>query len=328
MTHRLSHLPRSARAPGVIKPSVIAVILVMLLNACASSRTDTEHPEPGEFGVLVMAHGGSQEWNEGVLAAVEPLRGGQPVEVAFGMADATTIQQAVQRLESRGVRRVAVVRLFVSGESWLERTEQILGLQPGAPDRASPPPVPTRHHGHSMAFWRIDTRSAFAVSRAGLSEAAAMGPILADRAASLSRSPLNEDVLILAHGPAADDENERWLARLDERAQAVRDRLPFRRVEVKTLREDWPDKREAAQQEIRAFVERAASEDGAAIVIPFRVHGFGPYAQVLEGLEYRSDGQGLLPHPNVTEWVREQVELLRRTEFRVPESVAAAADLG
>jgi hypothetical protein len=67
---------------------------------------------------------------------------------------------------------------------------------------------------------------------------------------------------------------------------------------VETLREDWPDKRQAAEVRIRGFVERADREGGRAIVIPFRVQGFGPYTEVLNGLDYVSDGRGLVPSPN------------------------------
>jgi hypothetical protein len=41
-------------------------------------------------------------------------------------------------------------------------------------------------------------------------------------------------------------------------------------------------------------------------VVPFRLFGFGPYATVLEGLEYVSDQQALLPHPIITDWIRDQ----------------------
>lgn len=37
-------------------------------------------------------------------------------------------------------------------------------------------------------------------------------------------------------------------------------------------------------------------------MIPYRLFGFGPYAGVLEGLEY-VDAKGLLPHPLVSVWV-------------------------
>jgi len=96
----------------------------------------------------------------------------------------------------------------------------------------------------------------------------------------------------------------------------------FWKVEVQTLRENWPEKREASEKRIRAFVAGAASEGSQAIVIPFRVHGFGPYKEVLDGLDYAADGRGLPPHPAVTRWIERQIEGLRSGPFRrVPSQV-------
>ena len=301
----------------------IWLFLFVLVAGCLSHRAvspGASHGGSSDFGVLLMAHGGASEWNEGILAAVEPLRDQFTIEVAFGMADAVTIQEAVQRLEARGVRRIGVVRLFVSGESWYDRTEQILGLRDGAPPR----PVATGrtheagHGDHATEFWRVRTEASFALTTQGLAEAAEMGTVLCDRARALSDNPQREDVLTLAHGPGDDAENKRWIANIDARAGAIRNCLPFRRVQVMTLREDWPEEREEAERRIREFVERARDEGGTAIVIPFRVHGFGPYEQVLDGLDYVSDGQGLIPHANVTKWIAEQIETLRRRSYESP----------
>jgi sirohydrochlorin cobaltochelatase len=259
----------------------------------------------------VMAHGGSPEWNRAVEETVAPLRDRYEIEVAFGMADAASLQEAVRKLDARDVRRIGVVRMFVSGESWLERTEQIFGLRPGAPRPGEHhEPAVSQHAHHSMAFFRVASRASFELSRDGLADEPAMGQILADRARTLSVDPAREDILVLAHGPGDDVENERWLAKLDARAAAIRELAPFRRVQVETLREDWPEKRAAVEQRIRAFVARATEEGGTAIVIPFRVQGFGPYAKVLEGLQYRSDGQGLLPHAEVAAWIERQIRAL------------------
>ena len=38
------------------------------------------------------------------------------------------------------------------------------------------------------------------------------------------------------------------------------------------------------------------------VVIPYRISGFGPYGDVLDGLEY-VPADGLLPHHLVTEWI-------------------------
>ena len=62
-----------------------------------------------------MAHGGATEWNTAVEEATDDIRDKYPVEIAFGMADAGSIEESVKRLESRGVQNVGVIRMFVSG---------------------------------------------------------------------------------------------------------------------------------------------------------------------------------------------------------------------
>ena len=288
----------------------------LTLNLLAAAAM-AEAEETRDFGVLVMAHGGDEGWNESVLKAATTFADDYPFEVAFGMASAESLQAAIRELEAEGVRRIGVIRLFVSGESWLERTRQILGLSPGAPVREDIVPSET-HHGHhdlEATFWRIDTESSFALSEEGLSEAPEMSEILVDRARSLSVDPERESVLLLAHGPADDEENQRWIENLERLAAPLVQAFPFRAVEVHTLREDWEDKREIAESRIRAFVERANGDQGRCLVIPFRVYGFGPYADVLGGLDYESDGRGLLPHLVVSEWMVQQAEGLSQAEF-------------
>lgn len=271
-----------------------------------------------DFGVLVMAHGGTPEWDAAVQKSVAALDSSFNTEVAFGMADPATIQSAVARLESRGVRRVGVVRLFVSGASWFERTEQILGIRPGAHARPAPQAAGEAHAGHMMPPWRIDARAAFAMSREGLADAPEMGDVLLDRARTLSRDPGREDLLVLLHGTGDDAEQAHLLAAVGQQAQRVHRQVPFRRVLVEALREDWPDKRAAAEQRIRAFVSSAAGEGITPVVLPFRVQGFGPYAKVLDGLSYRANGEGLLPHARVAEWMARQARALERGAFVAP----------
>src|SRR5688572_22647795 len=94
---------------------VASLLSLALAAACAPLRNDPASRDAvDDFGVLIMAHGGPREWNESVLAAAKPLGGRNNIEVAFGTADAATLQEGVSRLEARGARRIAVVRLFVS----------------------------------------------------------------------------------------------------------------------------------------------------------------------------------------------------------------------
>lgn len=291
-----------------MKTRLIAAMLFATTCAAPLQAQDS-------YGVMVMAHGGGDEWNAGVLETVEPLRGEYPLEVAFGMADAVSIQEAARKLEAQGVTHIGVVKLFISGESWHERTQQILGITEGAPER----PAPDEHAhgqehaahgaGHSMEFWRLDSAATFALSEEGLAEAAESGEVLRDRIAALSSTPASEDILILAHGPEDDAENARWLAWMEEHVQPLRE--DYHAIRVATLREDWPEKREAAERELRAFVHAANDAGRRAIVIPFRVFGFGPYAELLGGLDYVTDEQGLIPHPAIGRWILRQAEALR-----------------
>jgi sirohydrochlorin ferrochelatase len=265
-----------------------------------------------KIGVMLMAHGGDDAWNRTVLDAVAPIQNDMPVEVAFGMATSDSIQRAAEKLERRGSKRIIVVRLFISGESFVDRTEQILGLKPGAPARPPNAAEPTHDHAShdmaSMPLWRIDSRSEFVLTHEGLMDADSMGEVLAERAAAMSRKPAQESVLVVGHGPETDVENERWLVRMNQLADAIRRRAPFRDVRVETLREDWPERRKDAEARIRSYVGRASADGGKAIVIPFRVAGFGPYANVLDGLDYVADNRGLLPSKQVTAWIRDQAK--------------------
>ncbi len=297
------------------------ILLFTLINTgCAyhesipfSIQSDTKQ---NDYGVLIMAHGGPADWNEQVLMAIKPLQRKYKIEVAFGMADAARIQKSVQKLEARGVKKIGVVRLFVSAGSWRTRTEQILGLRTGAPPPSTSKSNKKEHPHHQMQFWRIKTKASFALSKKGLSDSNLMGSVLVARAQALKTNSKKEDVLILAHGLNNDLNNKELLESLNLLANQIRSSIPFKRVKVETLREDWPESRKKAKRRIHMFFQQANNEDRAVILIPFRVYGSGPYAKVLKGFKYISDGKGLLPHPNVTKWISNQIQILQQGSFR------------
>lgn len=301
------------------------------LAGLAAGQQPENHQHDASVGVLVMAHGGGATWNAEVEAMLAPLAKDYPLELAFGMAEAASLQSGVAKLEARGVSKIAVVRLFISGESFYERTEQILGLAPGAEPKAAGHGdhaghgAAGGHGGHDMALWRIETKSSFALSQQGLAEAPEMGAVLVERVRDLSKDPAKESVLILAHGPGDDEEDKRWLATINQRAEAVRRAAPFRHVQAETLREDWPEKRVAAEARIRAYVEAGSKDGNRVIVIPYRVAGFGPYAGTLKDLDYVADSKGLLPSVEVEHWVRRQVRELAVGAFRAPLQAPAHA---
>ena len=289
--------------------------MFLALGACETAPV-AENAGAGEefnYGVMVMAHGGSEEWNAHLAAAVEPLQENYPVETALGMADAGSIEEAIRRLEFRGVNHVGVVRVFVSGESWYDRTLQILGVQNGAPPRPDQQQLEEARARMRMpmGFWKVDTDLAFHVSVDGLADATEVDDVMTSRIRDLSSDPENEVAVVIAHGTGDDAENERWLDKITQRTRNAGEQLGLREIRIFTLREDWPEKRRESEQEIRAYIEQANSQGLTPIVVPFRLQGFGPYQRVLEELDYRADGLGLLPHSNVARWVSRQADQLQ-----------------
>lgn len=294
---------------------LMALFMLAGLAACAGTETTkvSDAAFTVDYGVLVMAHGGSAEWNAAVERSVAAMKKEFPVQVAFGMADAGSLERAVRQLEQAGVRHVGVVRLFISGESWYERTQQILGNQAGAPDKATAMRDQTGHAmpGMAMGFWRIDTDLEFHLSAQGLADAEEMDEVVLNRIRALSDQPSREVAVVLAHGPGDDAENRRWINKISARTELARQRLGLTDIRVFTLREDWQDKREDAERQIRDYIRQASAQGNTVLVVPYRVMGFGPYHEVLAGLDYRADETGLVPHANVGQWLTNQAMELR-----------------
>ena len=80
------------------------------------------------------------------------------------------------------------------------------------------------------------------------------------------------------------------------------------------LREDWPDKREKALNEIKNIIKEG-SKGGKVIVISNRLYGSGPYKHFLKGLNFEMNSKGLAPHPNLTRWLEKGIELAIRDKF-------------
>ena len=307
--------------------SIISLVVCFMFSGCSLQNSVTKKVEAatnenGEsrFGVLLMAHGGASEWNEAVISIASNTDLLSPIEIAFGMADAGSIERAVRRLEDRGVTHVGVVRLFVSGKSWLDRTEMILGLKEGAPSKEEWVAGSDKRNQMAMpmGFWNIDSKLKFSLSKEGLANSLEMDIVLKDRVASLSKKPKKETVIVIAHGTGDDNENADWIRLITERTRLAQAELGINQIKVFSLREDWMEKRSESKRVIRDFIKTTQDDGNDVIVIPYRVQGFGPYRQVLQNLSFRSNGVGLLPHPNVGKWITNQANMLKSSLLGMP----------
>jgi len=264
--------------------------LKRMINAHVAVRD--EH-----VGFLIMPHGSSAPYNDGIIAAMPDIVEDYLTAFAFGMASPMTIRQAVRKLEAEGVRHAVFLRLFAREDTFRDPADYIVGLRPEPPA-----------HGHGGTPERVRTPIRF-ISTGGYQPDPLIAEILTDRILEVSRNPAEESVLLLSHGTRSDRSNAAALAVVEDNIADMKAALdePFRAIRAINLREDWPDKRAEALREINAYIKEA-NRHGRAIVISNRLYGSGSYAEYLDGLDYVMNGQGLIPHPNFTRWVARTLE--------------------
>src|SRR5687768_770088 len=89
-----------------------AMIVLATLLAAAT-------PAAAQTGLLVVAHGATPRWNEGVRKVVAQVKWDGPVAVAFLMGEESTSagwDSGVAGLVKQGARDVVVVPLMVSSQ--------------------------------------------------------------------------------------------------------------------------------------------------------------------------------------------------------------------
>ena len=114
----------------VVLTAVVAIGMLALGRPVLSqSGAASSGGASSSVGILLLAHGGSKEWNANVEAIAAEAGKSQPTEVALGMADRTTMQAGIDKLTERGVTQIVAVPLFVSSHSSvIESTRFLLGL--------------------------------------------------------------------------------------------------------------------------------------------------------------------------------------------------------
>ncbi len=289
-------------------------------------------------GILLLAHGGNEEWNRHVTALAGEVDRTAPTEVAFGMATRANIQAAVDRLRARGATEIVAVPLVVSSwSSVITSTEYLLGqrdepppelalfarMNHGTPadgstaaaDGAAGHGAAGDHAGHGAddAAHNAPDPTMPVVSPVPIRMTSALNdhPIVAEiltvRARSISRERGREAVVIVVHGPTADEENRLWLADMASLAERVGRAGLFASVDFLTLRDDAPKPvRDAATAELRAIVTRRLDEGRRVLIVPLLV-SFGGIErglrERLEGLAYEMPGAALVPDARLVAWV-------------------------
>lgn len=267
--------------------------LFAVLTLCALVAAQTQSSD----GLLVIAHGASPAWNQHVIDAVQTTEWSGPKGVAFLMkaAPENELSTVVARLETEGAKRIVVVPLLVSSFSnHFEEIRYYIGDRDTAPEHAHSAPVKA---------------SAKLVMTQAMDDHELISKVLADEVKKISTEPEKETVVLVAHGPNSDEDNARWLAKLNHHARRLQQALPFKRVEVTTLRDDAPKPvRDAATEHLRSIVS-SASKTSRVLVVPVLISVGQIQKQIherLAGLDYTMAEFGIVGHPSTKVWILEQ----------------------
>ena len=261
------------------------------------------------IGVVVMPHGATKPYNDAIEKTIEPLKKKYQVEMAYGMGDSISLQNAISNLEVKGIKRIVFVRMYPSSDQFKEKTDYILGLDSRVPEQWD-----------GLIPSQVRT-SAIINTFGGYEEDSLIAGIFLDRIKEVSKNPTEETIILLAHGGKNEQAEKLRNEKMDSHISWIQKQSnpPFKKIIGMTLREDWPDKRAKAVKEIKKVVKEGNSS-GKVIIISNRLYGSGPYNHFLKGLKFEMNSKGLAPHPNLTKWLEKGIEIAVNKESLIMES--------
>lgn len=292
-----------------VSRGTLLLFLIFLLLGCGKKISESE------TGVLVLAHGAGKEWNEAVLRAVDEVSGNYQKEVAFGMGDAGTIQPKINALQSRGIKRIVVVPLFLSSSSEMYRhIEYVLGLrkEPDALFLVLMENAPEHTHGHMLDLtaqvkFSVPYRMATAINYEQL-----IAAILEERIRSIRFDPARTSFFLLAHGPVSEEDNRGWFFLLSRYIEFLEKRFSHTKFLAFTFRDDAPAFiKKRAIHEIRNAAMYENAQRREVIALPFLLAPGGremELEKILNNCRCRVHRQTLLPHRNISRLIERKVQ--------------------
>ncbi|MBX2942002.1 MAG: hypothetical protein KF860_06625 [Cyclobacteriaceae bacterium] len=308
--------------------------------------TVSVYAQHSKIGVMVLAHGGAQEWNQMIIDATKGISARYPTEVAFGMALPRTMQASIDKLEGMGVNKIVVIPLFISSHSFIIRqSEYLLGLREELADppmvmdhsmeptasantqshgsdshammghtQAAQPASDHSMHDQKMTLERLHTKSKIIFTKP-LDDHPIVANIIFQRINELSKNPSNEMVILVGHGPNPEEDNKKWVADMESVSDQVRtlqkkSKKVSKMILAVTVRDDAdPDIYNQAKENLRNLVVQGGKQ-GDVIVVPLFLSRGGAEQKIitrLEGLTYLWNGHTLLPDPRISDFINQSV---------------------
>ena len=266
----------------------------------------------GDQGLLLLMHGFKERGDAAFKEEMQPMASIFPTAMAAGMSMMMSdhIRWGVKDLEAAGVKTIVVVPMVSTRYNTMMRQWEYIFGQEDEPSYATVPRVET-------------TAQVLIADPPG--DDPLIAEILLDHAMDISEDPANEIVIIAAHGPSFEDDNQKVLAELANLSQIVREDGDFADVQAITLQDDAPKEiRDRNVAKLRGMVESAQAEGKNVLVVTNLIGTRTIQAKLrsdLKGLDFKFNKNGIVSHSNFMKWMGEAVrEQLERNE------VASAAD--
>ncbi|HEX6639756.1 MAG TPA: CbiX/SirB N-terminal domain-containing protein [Thermoanaerobaculia bacterium] len=279
--------------------SAAAIAALFALAAPLSAQT---------VGTIVIAHGGSAEWNAPVLDIARQAQTGGPVEVALLMGEFAPqhrFQDAVARLIEQGAERIVAVPLLASSHSGhYDQIRYLAGELPALSESMM-------HHLEMAGIERPATEVPITVTHS-IDASMEIATILSERALALANDASQQALYIVGHGPNSAEDHAEWMANLRPVADSIARATGFRDVKIGLVRDDAPDAvRAEAVRSIREVIELQRELTGQPVVVVPVLISNGYVSQKLRrdlaGLDIAFDGNGLLPHAQLARWIERRV---------------------
>ncbi|MDI9394409.1 MAG: CbiX/SirB N-terminal domain-containing protein [Euryarchaeota archaeon] len=261
---------------------------------CLFGIDNADEELAADIGILVVAHGSDENWNQRVRESVAEVEVPYPVELGFLDTETENISRAVQELEEKGVKRIVAVPIFVcSASSHMEEIKYMLGLPSSLDDAAA----------QEEGLDRIE-KTAIVDLTPALDDHLLIAEILNERLKNLSQNSEKEIVVLVAHG-TADPEN---LAVWQEKMASLGDKLQ----QIQGFKQVCYGFVGAGKPNIRTVVEEVKNNnpDCTVIVMPVMLsEGVYTDSKIPTSLEsmtylYPEAGQrALLPHANIAQYI-------------------------
>lgn len=240
-------------------------------------------------GVLLIAHGSSNHtWQKDIEYAVEQVETDLPVVISYlEFTEDQTIEKAIRQLESRGIRTIITIPLFISsGSTHIDEIKYALGV--------------IEETSIDTDLTKIDTDCQL-IWCEPMDDHPLVIQLIFERIASMSVDPKNEVLLLVAHGSDETDFHVIWEGLLEKIKREIAQHFSFQQVEHGTLHPD----------NLREKAESLPNEARTLVLPLFLCEGYFTNKVILsrlEGLTYSWEGKTYLPHSLVTSWIEDQVQ--------------------